>query len=190
MKITRRYRMRDLPRIVHILDLDPNLSDKIKMYPLPKRIGRVKIKNSVLISFQHIIMSWDIKTENDLYSLTCDIYGLNKNKIGKYRLLDFWRLAIEVSETALTTAKMFKALNRDIKDSELKNAMKKVMEGHKTSASTIFAEIMIASNGAYTQEDAAKMSWKLAYDILQRQTIEFDKQSVQDDIMNKRMKQK
>ena len=49
---------------------------------------------------------------------------------------------------------------------------------------------MIASNGAYTQEDAAKMSWKLAYDILQRQTIEFDKQSVQDDIMNKRMKQK
>ena len=115
MKITRRYRMRDLPRIVHILDLDPNLSDKIKMYPLPKRIGRVKIKNSVLISFQHIIMSWDIKTENDLYSLTCDIYGLNKNKIGKYRLLDFWRLAIEVSETALTTAKMFKALNRDIK---------------------------------------------------------------------------
>ena len=52
----------------------------------------------------------------------------------------------------------------------------------------IFVEIMKASNGAYTQEMAAELSWKLAYDIIEAQTIEYDKQNAINELQEERMK--
>jgi hypothetical protein len=137
------------------------------------------------IQMQHILMAWNIKTENDLLNVTAKCFGLDSEKVDGYPLIDFLRLTFAAEDIALKAAEMFKKLKRETKDAEMKEILSKFTTNNPTA---IFVELMKASNGAYTQEQAAELPWKLAYDIIEAQTIEYDKQNAISELQEKRMK--
>ena len=73
----------------------------------------------------------------------------------------------------------------NVKIQILKTKLEALKTKHKSS---ILAEIMIASQGAYTQQQAAELPWMFAYDILERQTLEYDKSVIQSEEMEKKSK--
>lgn len=185
MNITHKHTIADYRNLKFILSYDKAFTDKIKQFAPVKVLRGVKICNPMEIQLQHILMAWNVKSEDDLFNITAKCFGLDAEKIDKYPMIDFLRLSLVVDETAFQAGEMFKKLKRETKDSEMKEILSKFTTNNATA---IFVEIMKASNGAYTQEAAASLSWKLAYDIIEAQTIEYDKQNAMHELQEKRMK--
>jgi len=185
MIITEKNMMSEYLAYEPVLDLDKKFMDNVKALPLPSEVAGVKIKNLQEIPFQYVIMAWNVNDKNSLFSITCKAYGLKVDDIDSYPMLDFLRLTTEIEKLNEVTAKMFSALKRDEKDAEVKSIKEKFKSNNPT---VVLAEIMVASKGAYTQEQVAEMPWKLAYDILEMQTLEFDRQTAVAELQEKRMK--
>jgi hypothetical protein len=185
MNLTEKSTMADYIELQAVISLDTAFSDKIKAFSVPKTVAGLKIRSAMEIQLQHILLAWNIKDEQGLLKVTAKAYGLDSDKIMEYPLIDFIRLTFELNDTAVKAAEMFKKLKRENKDSKIKEILSKFTTENPTA---IFVEIMKASAGAYTQEMAAQLSWKLAYDIIEAQTIEYDKQNAINELQEERMK--
>lgn len=185
MKITEKHTMADYYRLQAVISLDKAFGDKIKACDVPKVVAGLKMRSEMEIQLQHILMAWNIKDEQALMKVTAKAFGLDAEKILTYPLIDFIRLTFALNDTAVKAAEMFKKLKRENKDSKIKEILSKFTTDNPTA---IFVEIMKASNGAYTQDQAAELSWKLAYDIIEAQTIEYDKQEAINELQEERMK--
>ena len=185
MTITEKHTIADYKALQAVISLDKSFEDKVKAYAVPDTVAGLKMRSAMEIQLQHILMAWNMSNHNDLLRVTAKSFGLDAEKVDEYPLIDFLRLTFLLEETALKAADMFKKLKRETKDSEMKEILSKFTTNNPTA---IFVEIMKASNGAYTQEQAAELSWKLAYDIIEAQTIEYDKQNAIMELQEKRMK--
>lgn len=183
MKLTMRHKMKDWDVLKAVCGLDEKFVEKVKAFDVPKKILGKKVKQTAYIQLQHIISAWDIKTEEDLHKWTAKAFGISNIK--KCPIIDFIRLTIAFSDVAGEAGKLFMDLRRECKDSDLKTKLEALKTKHKSS---ILAEIMIASQGAYTQQQAAELPWMFAYDILERQTLEYDKSVIQSEEMEKKSK--
>lgn len=172
MKITSKHKMKDLATLGVVVKHDSNFMSKVAEFECPDTIDDVKLKLGGNIPLQYIVMCWDIKSDEELKQHCANGCGLNAEKIDEYPLIDFLRLTLHFQEEAEKAAKMFMSLAREPKNEKLKG----ILSEFKTSKRAIFAEIMVTSGGAYTQEMAADLPWILAYDIIERNTIEYDKQ--------------
>lgn len=179
MIITKKHKMKDLAALGVVIKCDSNFMTKVAGVTCPTEIDGIKLKLGGEIKLQYIIQCWDVIDDENLKRITANGCGLNDADIDKYPLIDFLRLTLHFQEEAEKAAKMFMALSRKPKDERLA----KMLENIKTSKRAIFTEIMMSSNGAYTQEQAADLPWVLAYDIIEKNVIEYDKQVAQSELM-------
>jgi hypothetical protein len=184
MIITDKHLMRDFDRLSVVFKHDKAFMEKVAACAMPTHINGVKLKVGGEIPLQYIAMCWNVQDEAMLKRITALGYGLDAEKIAKYPLIDFLRMTQEFQSEAEKAAKMFMTLKRESKDERLKS----ILKDFKTSERAIYTEIMISSNGAYTQEQAADMPWILAYDIIERNTMEYDKQMAINEIQQEDMK--
>lgn len=168
-----------------VIALDADFDKKVLACGLPSMVGKQKVKQPTEIALQHMMLAWNIKNDEDSLIATAKAFGLNSNFILTYPLIDFYRLMLELTDVAEKAGKMFEKLKRTISDQKIKEALEKMKNNNPRA---IFVEIMKASEGAYTQEQAADMSWLLAYDILEAQTAEFDRAEAINKIQEERMK--
>ena len=186
MRITNKNRMRDLSRIGVLVNLDPEFINNVKEQTMPSMIGKVKIKHRNEIELQYLIQTWDLSDNEKLLKLTAKAYGLDPDFINNYPLIDFLRLTIDLQEVAEESAKLFISLKREPKDKEIAG----VLEGFSTTGNLgIIDRFVTRSNGAYTHETAAKTAWIIVYNAFMNDTIEYDKQTAINEIMEERMKQ-
>lgn len=177
--------MADYIEFQAVISLDKAFPDKIKAFDAPKVVAGLKMRSAMEIQLQHILMAWNIKDEQGLFRATAKAFGLDADNVLTYPLIDFIRLTLQLNDAAVKAAEMFKKLKRENKDSKIKEILSKFTTDNPTA---IFVEIMKASKGAYTQEQAAELPWKLAYDIIEAQTIEYDKQEAISELQEERMK--
>ena len=152
MKLTMRHKMKDWDVLKAVCGLDEKFVEKVKAFDVPKKILGKEVKQTAYIQLQHIISAWDIKTEEDLHKWTAKAFGISNIK--KCPIIDFIRLTIAFSDVAGEAGKLFMDLRRECKDSDLKTKLEALKTKHKSS---ILADIIIASQGAYTQQQAAEL---------------------------------
>lgn len=186
MTITDKHKMSHYLLYESVFSLDKRFEEKVRAYDVAKEIDGVKVKSIMEIQFQHIIMAWNIQTQLDLFNVTCKAYGLDIEKVDSFPMIDFLRLTFTIADTSKLAGDIFKKLKRETKDAQVKDILSKFTTNNPTA---ILAEIMVASKGAYTQEQAGQLPWKLAYDIIEMQTIQYDKETAIAELQEKRMKE-
>ena len=186
MIITGKHKMSHFLLYEPILTLDKAFMDKVRAYGVPKAIDGVTIKNMAEIQLQHLILAWNVKTKLDLYTVTCKAYELNVERIDKFGMIDFLRLTLSIEDLTTKAFEMFKTLKRESKDAAIKDILAKF---ERSNPRAILVEIMTASNGAYTQTQAGELPWIMAYDILEQQTLQYDKEMAISELQEKRMKE-
>lgn len=179
IQITKHHKMIHYPVLEYIISLDKKFEEKVRKFPIPEKICRTKIVKSQMIQFQHILQAWDAKA--DFPSIVAKSFGLNPDRIDKYPMIDFLRLSYELADVSKKAAEMFEGLKREAPEG-LKLKLDKLSPKFRSS---ILTTVMIASEGAYNQEQVAKLSWVFVYDILESQVHESDRAKITSEYYDK-----
>lgn len=174
--------MADFKKYNTIIALDKEFMSKIKAITKPAKIKKVKLKTKMEISIQHILMSWNIKTDEQVLPITAKAYGLDVEKIDEYPMIDFMQLVAELQDVSEQAGKMFMALKRENKDSEIQS----VLEGFTTTDLALIDRFVLRSNGAYTHDTASDVSWFIVYTAFKADTDKYDSELAISEIMDKR----
>lgn len=170
MVITEKHKMKDYARLGSIINLDKDFLDKVKKYDIPKKIGKFVVRDRYKIQLQHICQAWNIKNEQKLLEVTAKAYGLDKDKINDYPLIDFTRLTIDLQDIAEESAELFSKLKRENKDPQIQA----VLDKFSTTNLGIIDRFVLRSNGAYTHDQAAECGWYIVYEAFKSDTDKYD----------------